>query len=262
MTVDIRKPLKQASRYLIEARDTGLNEADTVVRLRKFFDEVLGYHPLHDISSEAQMKYKYVDLCLKIDGRVRILVEAKAGGQKLRERHIEQAERYASENNYPWVLLTNGVDWHLYHLTFEEGIEYQCAFAVSLDDAERFEEAASKLALLHRSAVSKGILDAFWEKATALGPGSIGKALFQDTVLRLLRREIHGQTGILIDTEDLARAVHEMLSTEAREQIGPLRIHAQHKSKTQKATPQDSPETGAQAQPVSPDTTPESQGGT
>jgi hypothetical protein len=262
MTVDIRKPLKQASRYLLEARDVGLNEADTVVRLRKFFEEVLGYDRLHDISSEAQMKYKYVDLCLKIDGRVCLLVEAKAAGQKLRERQIEQAERYASENNYQWVVLTNGVDWNLYHLTFEEGIEYQCAFAVSLGDEEGFEEAANKLALLHKHALSRGDLETFWEKATALGPGSIGKALFQDTIIMLLRREIRRQTGILIDPEDLANAVHEMLSIEAREEIGPLRIHKHHKSKKQKATPQDSPETDAQAQPVSPDTTPEPKGGT
>lgn len=42
MTVDIRKPLRQARRYLLKARDAGLNEADTVLRLCKFFEEVLG----------------------------------------------------------------------------------------------------------------------------------------------------------------------------------------------------------------------------
>src|SRR4030042_3335949 len=141
MRVDIRKPLRKFPPILMAARDDGLNEADTVQRICHFFDKVLGYDPLRDISREAEMKGKYVDVSIKIDNQVRLLVEAKAAGVRLRDRHIEQAQAYASRNNYPWVLLTNGVDWNLYHLTFEEGIEYECAFALSLDEEARFEEA-------------------------------------------------------------------------------------------------------------------------
>lgn len=230
MSVDIRRPLKRFTGHFLEARDAGLNEADTILRLCRFFEEVLGYDGLQDISREAEMKHKYIDVCLKIDGRVRLLVEAKAAGQQLRDRHIEQAQAYASQNNYRWVLLTNGVDWHLYHLTFEEGIEYERAFVVSLAAQETFEEAAAKLGYLHKKSVAKGALETFWETTAALGPSSIGKALFQDTVLMLLRREIRRDTGLLIDREDLAKAVHEMFSTEAREQIGPLRIRRRRKS--------------------------------
>ena len=170
------------------------------------------------------MKNKYVDVCLKVDDRVRLLVEAKAAGQQLRDRHIEQAQAYASQNNYRWVVLTNGVDWHLYHLTFDEGIEYERAFVVSLATEETLEEAAGKLALLHKQAIKKDQLEEFWEKAAALGPASIAKALFSTSVLMLLRREIRRDAGLLIDHEDLAKSLHEMFSAEAREQIGPLRI--------------------------------------
>lgn len=223
MTVDIRKPLKRFARHFLDARDANLNEADTVLRLCRFFEEVLGYDGLEDVSREAELKHKYVDVCLKIDGRVRLLVEAKAAGQQLRDRHIEQAQMYASQNNYRWVVLTNGVDWHLYHLTFEEGIEYERAFIVSLDPAEDFDDAVAKLGYLHKKSVGKGKLETFWKKTAALGPSSIGKALFKDSVLKLIRREIRRDTGLLIDREDLAKAVREMFSIEAREQMGPLR---------------------------------------
>lgn len=53
------------------------------------------------------LKDKYVDLAVKIDGTVKFLIEAKSAGTELRDRHIEQAERYAAENNIRWVLLTN-----------------------------------------------------------------------------------------------------------------------------------------------------------
>ena len=235
MSVDIRKPLRRFVRHFVEARDSGLNEADTVLRLCRFFEDVLGYDGIQDISREAEMKSKYIDVCLKINGRVVLLIEAKAAGQQLRDRHIEQAQAYASQNNYRWVVLTNGIDWHLYHLTFEEGIEYERAFAVSLATEDTFDQAATSLAVLHKKAIVKGELEEFWEKTTALGAASIGKSLFQDSVLRLLRREIRRDTGLLIDSEDLAKALHEMFSGEAREQVGPLRIRKRRKAPRPKA---------------------------
>ena len=230
MRVDIRKPLRKFTPILIDARDERLNEADTVQRICHFFDKVLGYDRLRDISREAEMKGKYVDVSIKIDDRVRLLVEAKAAGVRLRDKHIDQAQAYASRNNYPWVLLTNGVDWNLYHLTFEEGIEYECAFALSLDEEARFEEAAVRLGLLHKKSLSKGQLDEDWKKRTALGAYPIGRALFQEKTLRVIRTEIRRDTGILIDTEDVAKALHDMLSSEACEQIGPPKVRRRHKT--------------------------------
>lgn len=230
MATDIRRALQKFAPHFIAARDGSMNEADTVLRLCRFFEEVLGYDGLEDVSREAQMKNKFVDVCLKINGKVRILVEAKAAGFKLRDRHIEQAQAYASHNNFRWVVLTNGVDWHLYHLTFEEGIEYELAFAVSLGNDAGISDAASKLALLHKKSVKAGDLDDFWEKAAALGPASLARSLFSESVLMLLRREIRRDTGLLIDREDLAKSLHEMLSAEAREQIGPLRIRKRRRA--------------------------------
>jgi hypothetical protein len=237
--INIRKPLKRFAPHFLEARKSGLNEADTIFRLCRFFEEVLGYDELNDISREAQLKHKYVDVCLKIDGRIRLLVEAKAADQQLRDRHIEQAQAYASQNNYRWVLLTNGVDWNLYHLTFEEGIEYERVFLVSLDKEEEIDDAATKLAVLHKHSIRDGELDRYWEKKTALGASSIGKALFGDSVLRLIRREIRRDTGILIDPEDLGRSIHEMLSTEAREQIGPMRVRKRRRATRRRAPTQE-----------------------
>ena len=59
----------------------------------------------------------------------------------------------------------------------------------------------------------------------------MGKAIFHESVLRVLRREIRRQCDVLIDPEDLAVAVHEMLSQEARDEIGPLRIRKKRKPK-------------------------------
>jgi predicted type IV restriction endonuclease len=229
MAEDIKRALKKFAPTFIQAREASLNEADTVLRLCKFFENVLGYDGISDISREANLKNKFVDVCLKIDDKVRILVEAKAASVTLRDRHIDQAQGYASHNNYPWVLLTNGVEWNLYHLTFGEGIDYQIAFGVSLATDAAMEDAAQKLAHLHKKSVKRGELDDFWEKATALSAGSIGRSLFTEDVLLYLRRQIRKDSGILLDHEDLAERLHEMMTTEAREQIGVLKIRRKRK---------------------------------
>lgn len=222
MALDIRKPLRKYAPIMAKAREENLNEADTVQRIVKVFEDVLGYDALEEISREASIKDKFCDLAIKIGGTIRLLVEAKSASTVLRERHIDQAQAYASHSNIPWVLLTNGVQWTLYHLTFEEGIEAVTAFDVDItEDADR---AAEMLGLLHRQSLVKGGLDEFWQHRSALSASSLGGALFMEPVLMLLRREIRRREGLLIDVEDLGAALHSLLSTEAREQIGPFKI--------------------------------------
>jgi hypothetical protein len=242
MPVDIRKDLKKFLPHLLKAQEEDLNEADTVQRLVKVFEEVLGYDAMTEITREKQVRDKFVDIAIKIDGAVRLLVEAKAGGTTLRDRHIEQAERYAAEANIRWVLLTNGVTWHLYHLSFEDGIDYDRVFVVDLS-SDTIEKASELLGLLHRQAIRKGEHEEFWQHHAALSAESIGKALFTEEVLRFIRREIRKREKMLVDEEDLANAIHTMFSPEARERIGPVRIR---RRKTVKAA---KPREDAAAQP-------------
>jgi len=230
MSIDIRRPLKKILPHLFKGRDDNLNEADTVQRIIKVFEEVLGYDPMEEITRETQVRDKYVDLAIKLNGRTRLLLEAKAAGVTLRDRHIEQAERYAAEGNMPWVILTNSVVWNLYHLSFDEGIEYIKAFSVDLS-TDSIDHVCELLGLFHRHAMKKGELDVFWERRVALSPESIGKALYTESTMRLIRRQIRRREGVLIDQEDLALAIHGMLSTEAREQIGPPRVRRKFKAK-------------------------------
>lgn len=224
MAVDVKKSLKKYVPHLLKAQEDNLNEADTVQRLIKVFEEVFGYDLMTEISREAHMKNKYVDIALKIDGTIKLLVEVKAAGETLRDRHIEQAQNYASNNNYRWVLLTNGVVWNLYHLTFEEGIESEQVFSVDLSEEEHFSASAERLSIIHKLSIKKGELEQYWERSTALGPKQIHKALFNEQILGLIRREIRRQSGVLIDIEDLAAAIYAMLTQEAQVQIGPMKV--------------------------------------
>jgi hypothetical protein len=158
MAAEIRRPLKRLLPHLVKAREDNLNEADTLLRIIKVFEEVLGYDGMAEITRETEVKAKYVDLAIKIDGSVRLLVEAKSAGTVLGDRHIDQAQHYAAEGNIRWVVLTNGVVWNLYHLSFEEGVEYVRAFTLDLS-SDPIDRATELLGLLERQSIKKGHLD-------------------------------------------------------------------------------------------------------
>lgn len=235
MIVDIRKPLKEILPHLIKAREDNLNEADTVQRIIRVFEMVLGWDPLSEITGEKKVKDKYVDIALKLDGRIRFLVEAKSAGTDLRDRHMDQAKHYAAEDNIPWVVLTNSVTWILYHVTFEDGVDYVTVFEVDLS-REPIDKAAEQLALLHRKTIQTGELDEYWSKRAALSPESISYALFAEDVLKLIRREIRKREELLIDEEDLAEAIHNMMSQDARDRMGPLKIRWNRKQRLKPST--------------------------
>jgi hypothetical protein len=198
--------------------------------------EVLGYEPLSEITCETQVKDKFVDVAVKLDGKIRLIIEAKSAATTLRDRHLEQAERYAAEGNYPWAILSNGLTWKLYHLTFDEGVEYERVFEVDLEAEDGLERGAELLGLLHRAAFLKGDLDEYWRHRQALDPQSLARVLFTEEALRLLRRQIRRREGPLIDIEDLAAGLKELFSVEARERIGEIRI--QRARRAPKKTPQ------------------------
>jgi len=56
MPVDIRKDLKKFLPHLLMAQEKNLNEADTIQRLVKVFEEVLGYDGMTEITHEKKVR--------------------------------------------------------------------------------------------------------------------------------------------------------------------------------------------------------------
>lgn len=233
-----KQTMLQLSRFATafrEARDRGANESDTVMYLIKFFEDVLGYDPLKgEISKELAIKDRYCDVALKVDGAVRLLVEAKAAGLKsLADKHIEQAENYASRAGVPWVLLTNGIEWRLYHLTFNEGegIAHDLAFEVNfLEELDRNSEGVwEKFELLTRTAMRKDSLEEFWQQKRVLSAASVVRVLFHEEVLRVVRRLLRKDAEALLDIDDVFTAVRDVISKEALADAGDLGITKRRK---------------------------------
>jgi len=218
--------LKRFAGAFRDARERGANESDTVMYLVKFFEEVLGYDSLKgEISKELPIKDRYCDIALKLDGKIELLVEAKAASVKvLSDRNTEQAENYAAHAGIEWVLLTNGIEWKLFHLTFAEGegIAHDVAFSVNM--LEQVEQDAQTLwgvlSLLSKTSMKKRDLQEYWSQRKILSPASVVKTLLTEPVLAVIRRELNREAPARLDVQDVFNAVRDTLSKEALAEAG------------------------------------------
>lgn len=203
----------------------------------KFFEEALEYDSLKgEISKELSIKDRYCDVALKIEGVVRILVEGKAAGIKgLVDKHIEQAENYASKAGIRWVLLMNGIEWKLYHLSWaeNEGITHDLAWQANLlEELDTDPDALwEKIGLLSRCSVAKGLLDEYWEHKKALSPASVVRALFHEEVLKKVRQVLNRNAPARLDLQDVFVAVRDSLSKESLFEAGDIGITKKRKKK-------------------------------
>ncbi len=214
MDKELKKKLSTYAQIFKVAQETNKKEADVVMYIVEFLKDALKYDVFKEISKEFQIKDKYCDIAIKIDGKVQILIEVKQPGVKLSSKHIQQAENYAMRNGTEWAILTNGCEWHLYHMQVsDEGIESSVVFKTDL--LSSFEanpdEVVSKFSLLHRNNFIKGSLDKHWEKINLLNPNSLLRAVFTDSVLRTVARELNRGEKVRVQIDEIARELKNVL---------------------------------------------------
>jgi hypothetical protein len=230
MAVDkaMASKLARYAQIFKDARERGANESDTVMYLVRMFEDILGFDSLaNEISKEVSIKDKYCDFCTKIDGEIEYLVEAKSAAHKtLKEKDIEQAENYASRSGITWVVLTNGIDWHLYHLVFaeQEGITHDLVFSFNLlDEIENdIDKIWSFLRLISKEGLLNDELETYLAQKKVLSPSSLIKILVSDPVLTVVRRELNRVSEFRLDIDDIFNSVRYVLSKDALMEAGDL----------------------------------------
>ena len=167
-------------------------------------------------------------IAIKLKGQAVLLIEAKQPGLRLSDKHIEQAEMYAVKSGTKWVLLTNGCDWKLFHLSFdeEEGIDRALVFKTDLIESfkEKPNEVVDKFKLLHKKSFQKNELEIFWKKQLLLLPDSLSKTLFTEDVLKLIRRKVNFKSPVKVGIDDIVRALNNMFDKEILAEMAKIKV--------------------------------------
>lgn len=192
-----------------KARDVG--EADTVTVIKDMLADVFGYDKYSEVTSEFSIRGTFCDLAIKTDGTLQTLIEVKAIGLELKDSHVKQAIDYAANQGVDWVLLTNGMCWRVYHLTFSKPIEQELVVNIDFSALNtRLESDIDLLYLWCKEGWQRSVLDEYNTQKQALSKFFVGAMLQTEPVLEVIRRELRRMSpDVRIDIEQIKGVLAE-----------------------------------------------------
>jgi predicted type IV restriction endonuclease len=207
----IASTVPKFQKVLAVAKARDLNESDTVVIITDILTEVFGYEKYLEVTSELAIRGTYCDLAVKIGDKFQFLIECKAVGTDLKDVHLRQAVGYGANKGIQWIVLTNGIDWQLYRLRFEQPIAWDLVdrfdlLSGSIKDQRFFDS----LLLLSREGVEKGARDDLYEKIQCVNRFVIGNILLSDQIVSTVRRELRKLAdGIRIEDDEIIALIRD-----------------------------------------------------
>ncbi len=207
--------LKQYRKDLQSAlkNNSKLNESGTRLLVNDFLKNVLGYTPNEDIKTEYEIGGGYADYVVQIGKKKKMVVEVKALSLKLNENHLRQSLGYAAEEGIDWILLLNGKQVQLYKVMFAKPVYTKLVFDLDLQNDIDFKKAINVFEMLTKKAMTKNQIDEYWKKIDSLSPVTLSKYLFDESILKLLKKNLKTKTEVNFSTEDINNALYEIVTT-------------------------------------------------
>ena len=182
--------LSKLQKVVENAKNRDINEADTVVIVTDVLSELFGYDKYTEITREYAIKNTYCDLAIKIDQKLKFLIEVKAIGITLNDKHYQQALDYGANNGTEWIILTNGLVWKIYKVRFEKPIrtDYICEFNL-LEIKSKNQADLEKLFILCKEGLKKNAIDDFTQHKMIVNKYFIGELMQSESVIGQLKKE-------------------------------------------------------------------------
>lgn len=216
----IANGLKRFQAILASAKSRDLGESDTVTVVVDILAEVFGYDKYAEVTSEHAIRGTFCDLAVKLDGVLQWLLEVKAVGLELKDQHVKQAIDYAANQGVDWVLLTNGMTWRVYKVTFAKPIDQE--LVLEFDFCSLSHKAAKDietLFLISKEGWGKSLLGDYHNQKQALSRFFIGAMVLSDAVVDVVRRELRRVSpDVKVDSEEIRNVlISEVIKREVLE---------------------------------------------
>jgi predicted type IV restriction endonuclease len=202
------KEIRSFQRVLKKAKDRDVNESDTVTIITDILSDVLGFDKYTEVTSEQAIRGTYCDLAVKMDGKIRYLIEVKAIGMNLKENHLRQAVSYGANQGIPWIVLTNGMDWEIYKIKFERPISTELVCSFNFTELNpRKQEDHDKVFLLCREGITTAAIEEFHSHVQSVNRFMIGAIVITEPILNAIRKELRRTASGLKVTNDEIQSI-------------------------------------------------------
>ena len=188
----ITKGLKKFQPILRKAQAADVNESDTVTIITDMLCEIFGYDKYEHITSEFAIKKTYCDIAIKLQDKVPFLIECKAIALDLKDDYIRQATNYAANSGINWVILTNGIVWKIYHMTFGKSVEQELVYEFNICELSAKKDGDIEplyyLCIEAFAKNSKATLDDFRAQKQIFNRFIIGRIILSDAGIDSIRK--------------------------------------------------------------------------
>lgn len=207
----VRAGIKKYGKALSDLVARDANEGDTRLLVTDFLCDALGFDKYADLTTEYQVRGEFADYGVRIDKQLIAFIEVKRVATKLHIKHLRQVEMYAVNEGVEWVILTNGVEWRVYHITGALPVQIDLALDTSLLSEESPQRKANQLFYLTRESMRCRLIDDLWRARRATSPKSLAQVISSEVVVDAIRRELKRQTGHNAEAEEIARVLKETI---------------------------------------------------
>lgn len=205
----IKLALRKFGKALQGLAEADANEADTRLFITDFLCEALGYDKYTELSTEYRVKNEYADYAIRVDKETFAFVEVKRINTKLNVKHLRQVQTYAVNEGVEWIILTNGVQWHIYRLSGGLPLITDLVMEIDLLDDSAPGQKANLIFNLSREAMKRHKLDELWQAKSATSPKSLSGILLSQPMLVAIRKELKKATGYNVDTAEISQLLRE-----------------------------------------------------
>lgn len=187
----ISQQVKRFQQTTSDASRRDINEADTSRMVAEMIGEIMGYDKLQEITGEHAIRGTYVDLAVKLRDVIRFFIEVKAVNTELKETHVTQVVNYSANQGVDWAVLTNGVCWQAYKITFGKPVDRILVMEVNLATASpKSDEVLDFFGNLSREVFTPSSMTEMFRAKQAMSKFSIAAILLSDPVVAIVRREL------------------------------------------------------------------------
>ncbi len=228
---EVRKTILKARSLIEVAAKTDANEAETRTRIHDIFGMLMGYDRYEHITQEYAIHGAgdtvHCDIAVQLDhkeaSKPDFLVELKRVNMDLTSKHLRQAASYAIDIGCEWVLLTNGKEWKLYHISFGKPPQTKLIDSWNLITGD-ISILAGKFNLIGYKNIKRGGLARLWEKSNVLAAQNLLKIILSEQSLTLIRRELKKATEVTVSPEEIVGAVRHLLNEAAIGEMEKIKI--------------------------------------
>jgi hypothetical protein len=213
----VAQRLKHYQGITAAQRTRDVSEADTVTVIKDILADIFGYDKYSELTSEQQIRGSFCDLAIKIDGKIKYLIEAKSAGLDLNESHLRQAVNYGANQGIEWIVLTNSIEWRVFKVIFNQPVAHEEVVTFSLANVSaQKDEDLECLFLLAREGIASDAISTFHQRAQLLNRFTVAHTIMTDSIVSALRRELRRLfPDLKVDQEQIAQILEtEVLKRE------------------------------------------------